>query len=423
MKFLAMHSIVSIKNPLPYLNKKIGASATQFGAQFNAFSIFGLINYPIFYIIWISLSGVENSHENIVLRLIATLLCLGLFLRKKWPQKIKNWLPLYWYATLTYCLPFFFTLMLLHNPQSNVWNMAFISIIFWLVLLVDLVSAFLLWFIGLSAAILIFSIHNSISFLRAYAFDVAPEYIGCLVTAAIFANNKKFFEVMSKLKTAEAIGATVAHELRTPLSTIQASAKTIKNLNGTGNAQITDKVAIIDDAVTDILDEAKFSNTIINMILVNVKRNKTTGDFAQIAISSCVEKALKRYPLQKNEENLINFDNNNDFSFYGDEVAVIHVLFNLLKNSLYFIQAEKKGVIDIWFSSEKGYNVLNFRDTAKGIAKSELSKIFDKFYTTTRHGTGLGLPYCSMVMEEMGGKMQCESILNEFILFKVKFPK
>ena len=268
MKFLPMHSMVSIRNLLPNLNKKIDANVTQFGAQFNAFSIFGLINYPIFYIIWIALFGLESSHENIIIRLIATLLCLGLFLRKKWFKKAKKWLPLYWYITLTYCLPFFFTLMLLHNPQSNVWIMAFTSIIFWLVLLVDLVSAFFLLFIGVSAGILVFSLYNNISFLGTYAFDIAPEYIGCLVVVAVFANNKKRFE-MSKLKAAEAIGATVAHELRTPLSTIQASAKTIKNLNSTNSGHIADKAAIIDDAVIDIIDEAKFSNTIINMTLEN----------------------------------------------------------------------------------------------------------------------------------------------------------
>lgn len=419
MKFLTMHNMVEIKNILPNLNKKIEASVTQFGAQFTAFSIFGLINYPIYYIIWVSLSGLESSHENIILRLIATLLCLGLILRKKWHKKLKKWLPLYWYITLTYCLPFFFTIELLHNLHSTVWIMAFTSIIFWLVLLVDLASAFFLLFIGMGLALLMFSLHNNIASLGSYAFDIAPEYIGCLVVVAVFANNKKRFET-SKLKAAEAIGATVAHELRTPLTTIQSSAKTIKHVNNTND---TDKIAVIDDAVADILDETKFSNAIINMILVNVKRNKTKEDYTQISIHTCVEKALKRYPFQKNEENLVSFDPSKNFFFYGDEMAVMHVLFNLLKNALYFIQAEKKGIITIWFSSEKGYNVLNFKDTAKGIAKSELSKIFNKFYTTTRHGTGLGLSYCSMVMEEMGGKIQCESALNEFTLFKVKFPK
>lgn len=419
-----MPNVGCLKNFLDNLNKKIDARVTQFGAQFNTFSIFGLINYPIFYLIWIALFGLESSHENAIIRLIATLLCLGLFLRSKWPEKAKKWLPLYWYITLTYCLPFFFTLMLLHDPQSNVWTMAFTSIIFWLVLLVDLASAFFLLFIGMVSAIFIFSLYNSISFLGAYAFDIAPEYVGCLVVVAIFANNKKRYEI-SKLKTAEAMGGTIAHELRTPLSSIQASAKTIKLLNDSDKdlLQTSQKASLIDEAVTDIIDEAKFSNTIVNMILVNVKRNKVTEDFTQLSMASCVEKALNRYPFQKNEENLVNFNRDNDFSFYGDEIALVHVLFNLLKNSLYFIQAEKKGQIDIWFSAEKGYNVLNFKDTAKGIAKSELSKIFDKFYTTTRHGTGLGLSYCVTVIEEMGGKVLCESTLHEFILFKILLPK
>jgi signal transduction histidine kinase len=292
-------------------------------------------------------------------------------------------------------------------------------------LLVDFRTFILLFGIGSFLGLLFFFVGNNFSFVM----GDHPDYVGILATylvsliiGGMFSHNREKIE-HAKLTALRSIGATVAHELRTPLSTIQASAKTIKNLNSADNVHTADKAAIIDDAVTDIIDEAKFSNTIINMILVNVKRNKAKDDFTQISINTCVEKTIKRYPFQKNEKNLINFDNGNDFSFYGDEIAVIHILFNLLKNALYFIQAEKKGTINIWFSSEKGYNVLNFRDTAKGIAKAELSKIFDKFYTTTRHGTGLGLSYCSMVMEEMGGKMQCESTLNEFTLFKVKFPK
>ncbi len=392
------------------------------GAQYITFGIFGIINYPVFYFIWLYLS--KQPYSNATLRIIAILLCIFLALNKQWPGKAKKYLPLYWHITLTYCLPFFFTFFLLKNSFSPLWLANSILALYFLMLLVDFKSFIWLFCIGVSLGIISFFIDNNFSFKMQYP----PDYVGIIITylaslfVGMFSYNREKFE-SAKFTALKSIGATVAHELRTPLSTIQSSAKTIKTLNSTKNTPITGKEAIIDEAVTDILDETKFSNTIINMILVNVKRNKTGEDFAQISAKCCVEKALKRYPFQKSEENLVQFDSTNDFPFYGDEIAVVHILFNLIKNALYFIQSEKKGVILIWFSSEKGYNVLNFKDTAKGIAKSELSNVFDKFYTTTRHGTGLGLSYCSRVMEEMGGKIQCESTLNEFTLFKVKFPK
>jgi len=69
----------------------------------KVFAVFGLINYPLFFIL-----------EDVVLntefwfRIVAVFLCLGLFCVLKFKnQKIKVF---YWFCTVTYCLPFFTTL-------------------------------------------------------------------------------------------------------------------------------------------------------------------------------------------------------------------------------------------------------------------------------------------------------------------------
>jgi signal transduction histidine kinase len=50
------------------------------------------------------------------------------------------------------------------------------------------------------------------------------------------------------------------------------------------------------------------------------------------------------------------------------------------------------------------------------------ARIFDHFFTKTRHGTGVGLAYCKMVMEDLGGDMTCESVKGEYTHFILHFP-
>ena len=55
--------------------------------------------------------------------------------------------------------------------------------------------------------------------------------------------------------------------------------------------------------------------------------------------------------------------------------------------------------------------VVDIDDTGHGISRSELSKIFEPFYTTKPpgRGTGLGLSICYGIVEEHGGRIEVDS--------------
>jgi signal transduction histidine kinase len=60
-----------------------------------------------------------------------------------------------------------------------------------------------------------------------------------------------------------------------------------------------------------------------------------------------------------------------------------------------------------------------------GIRHEVLPKLFEKFYTTTYRGTGLGLglAFCKMVMNGFGGSISCASEWGQYTTFKLIFPK
>jgi signal transduction histidine kinase len=74
-------------------------------------------------------------------------------------------------------------------------------------------------------------------------------------------------------------------------------------------------------------------------------------------------------------------------------------------------------------SAEEGA-IVEVIDTGQGIARSELSKIFEPFYTTKPpgRGTGLGLSICYSIVREHGGRIEVESEVGTGSTFRVLLP-
>jgi two-component system NtrC family sensor kinase len=63
-------------------------------------------------------------------------------------------------------------------------------------------------------------------------------------------------------------------------------------------------------------------------------------------------------------------------------------------------------------------------DQGHGIARGELGKIFEPFYTTKPQGqgTGLGLSICYGIVHEHGGRIEVDSTLGQGSTFRVILP-
>ncbi|HVV67948.1 MAG TPA: ATP-binding protein, partial [Gammaproteobacteria bacterium] len=103
---------------------------------------------------------------------------------------------------------------------------------------------------------------------------------------------------------------------------------------------------------------------------------------------------------------------------------LIHVLFNLFKNAIYFIRKAGKGNIHIWLEHHPRHNQIHFKDTGAGIKSENLPKIFDPFFTVdTNKGTGIGLAFCAMTLKSFGGSITCQSEWQEYTEFILTFPR
>ena len=241
-----------------------------------------------------------------------------------------------------------------------------------------------------------------------------------------------------KIKIMQSIGASIAHELRTPLRSIASGTSGIKKflpplLKGYIAAEKSNlldesikpqQIKLLHKVLANLESEEVSANTIIDMFLMKIKDSIAgSPNMERLSVTECVNKALQRYSFKGLEKDLIICDLTNDFQFKGDEILVVHILFNLLKNALYYIARVRKGKIYIHFEQGERENMLHFKDTGKGIAKEVLPNIFDKFYSQTEGGVGIGLSFCKMAMEWMGGNITCQSIEGEYTEFTLHFPK
>lgn len=241
------------------------------------------------------------------------------------------------------------------------------------------------------------------------------------------------------IKAALRIISTISHELRTPLMAISMGAAGAKDdflalVEGYKLAQkhhleglvpIAPRYLEMFSKLFDSIERRVGScNFYINSVLYNVGPKLLDRDAACVQkISDCIDEALIKYPFSQTEQSLIYWNEQNDFSFWGSKAPVQYLLFNLLRNALSQIKKVGKGEIHVWQESDVGSNILHFKDTAGGIAKDILPKLFQPFNTDKQHGLGLGLVFCSQVMHKLGGYMECHSIEGETCEFLLYFPK
>jgi two-component system CAI-1 autoinducer sensor kinase/phosphatase CqsS len=119
--------------------------------KIRAAAFIGVFGFPIFYFVWAYV--LPQPYESIPLRAIGAGLCLLLALAPWWPPATRAYVVPFSYFTFLYCLPFFFTLMLLFNHSNAAWQMSTLAALIYVVLLYDLVNSMVVLVIGSAAAV------------------------------------------------------------------------------------------------------------------------------------------------------------------------------------------------------------------------------------------------------------------------------
>ncbi|MCT8138080.1 hypothetical protein H1D32_10125 [Anaerobacillus sp. CMMVII] len=205
-----------------------------------------------------------------------------------------------------------------------------------------------------------------------------------------------------KLKVIGELSASFAHEIRNPLTTIRGF------------------IQLLDTNQDQIFSENKYYKIILHEIdringivtdLMNMAKPNGDNQYELTNVNKILDDIILLYDGQ-NSFNKVTIQNYRDttippFFAYGSKLKQVFI--NLIKNA--FEAMPDGGLLSIKTIYYKEENIVEiiFTDTGFGMDQNTLSKLGKLYFTTKSSGTGLGLPMCYMLIEDMGGTIQVTS--------------
>ncbi len=209
----------------------------------------------------------------------------------------------------------------------------------------------------------------------------------------------------------------LAHELKNPIQPILGFSDMIQNNKRLDSDQKNELLKIIsrnarklDILTNNILDYARMENNIFNL-------NLESFNIVQV-----IEELLNDYSIQVSKKNIdLGLSTpSNKIMIQADKIRIIEVLDNLLSNSIKFTE---KGRILISIKQKSQHVIVTVTDSGCGINEKDHEKIFSKFYTTDKLGTGLGLYISRIIVEKHLGRIECKNNKNgDGCTFTIELP-
>jgi two-component system sensor histidine kinase BaeS len=211
----------------------------------------------------------------------------------------------------------------------------------------------------------------------------------------------------------------VAHELRTPLATLQSHMEAM--IDGIWKPDIDrlkschDEIMRISRMVGDLEKLSKYESE--NLIL-----NKTEFDISELikTIIMNFENVYKSKGIEiifKGKKSMV----------YADRDKISQAIINLMSNALKYTPSG--GVVEVTIKSTEKAIMIGIKDSGIGISKEDLPYIFERFYRADKSrnrltgGAGIGLTIAKAIVEAHKGKITVESELNSGTEFTIYFPK
>lgn len=210
--------------------------------------------------------------------------------------------------------------------------------------------------------------------------------------------------------------ANISHQIKTPLTSISILVDNLMNENIDKNTQrefledIRFQIDNINFLVLSLLKLSKFEANVIEFKETNINVYK---------MIQTIIKNLDPLIKKKNLNIYLNIDK--DIYIKGDYKWEIEALTNILKNSIEHTNDNKN--IYIKGESNKVRTKIVIKDEGSGIAKSDLTKVFNRYYhdLNNLNNFGIGLSLAKEIINKDNGKIIVKSEVGKGTIFTIKY--
>ena len=216
----------------------------------------------------------------------------------------------------------------------------------------------------------------------------------------------------------------LAHDLRTPLTSIRGYLETVVMKDDKLNRE--ERLCLIETALKNSEHMSSLISEIFEFTKFEDKSKKLKRDTFQATdlLNDIFERFIpqadkKQIQFTKKLEPVLG-------TIQADRKLLDRALSNLVNNAIYYTRDGND--VEIQALRRSGKLVIQIRDQGVGIPEEELEHIFDRFYrvakdrSRTTGGTGLGLAITKTILDAHNGTIRIESKLEEGTLVTVELP-
>jgi len=217
--------------------------------------------------------------------------------------------------------------------------------------------------------------------------------------------------------------SNVSHELKTPLTAIQAYTETL--LDGA-----LDEPEHRIGFVERIAEQANRLHALIQDLLqlARIESGENVFEVQPVDVASVVDECVEEQSAvaQSKSQCLFTEPSVTEISVRADAEGLRTILSNLIDNAVKYTQ--EGGTIAVRWRAEEGSAVIEVQDNGPGIPEEHHPRIFERFYRVDRArsrdvgGTGLGLSIVKHLVQVFGGDIDIRSQPGQGTTFAVHLP-
>lgn len=218
---------------------------------------------------------------------------------------------------------------------------------------------------------------------------------------------------------------TVAHELKTPITSIYASAEMLQD-----DPDMPDEIR--DQFLNNMLNDAERLTRLINDILDLEKMESSREElcFEVIEIQSLISDVVHSYDAIALQNNIkIVAENVESARLNLDKDKFAQVLLNIISNALKFVAPNTGCIrIDGKLNVQSQIYTIQITDNGPGVPEIDQAYIFDKFYQTQDQtfkkpkGSGFGLAICKQIIALHNGEIGIDGNYKKGARFYIEIP-
>jgi signal transduction histidine kinase len=224
---------------------------------------------------------------------------------------------------------------------------------------------------------------------------------------------------LSRVTTMGELTASLAHEIRQPITAAVTNAKTCLRWLGRSQPDMEEARGAASRMVGDVTRAAD----IISSVSLLFKKGALQRELVDVN-----ELIREMMVLLRSEANRYSISIRTELTedlpqIMADRVQLQQVFMNLMLNG---IDAMKEGTngseLTIKSETDNGQLLISVSDTGVGIPSQQVEQIFDAFFTTKTHGTGMGLPISRSIVESHGGRLWATAGFGQGATFQFTLP-